>query len=111
MHRPSPTSFVLRPVVIVVLVYVVLVSIWGIWTLLTVQAPESGETGRMLSRTALVLVTATHAVLLVALAVDGLLALRSGPGMRRGHLTGVALSIVVLAVLQWGAVLAHRPFS
>jgi hypothetical protein len=109
MHPPAPTTFVLRPTVILALVYAELVSAWGVWTICTTRLPESGEPLRLLPHGALVALTAVHVALFAALVADGILARRSGPGLRRGHLAGIALAVPALALLQWTALLAHRP--
>ena len=113
MHPPAPTSFVLRPGVVAVIVYVGLAAVWGVWRICTATLPETGgdEPFRLLTTPRLTSITVLHAGLLLVLVAEGLVARRSGSGLRRGHLVGIALAVLVVALAQWGAVLAHAPIA
>jgi len=109
--RTPASSFVQRPSVTATIPYVGLCGIWFLWILATARAPLIGDPGpfRLITLGQYAGVSALNALFVVFLAVDGYLARKSPPGLRRGHLAGVALALLAVLLIQLGLFHAWGP--
>lgn len=109
--RALSTLSIIRPVVLIGLLYFGLCSAWFLWILLNVRFPEAGdpEPFRLITSGQYVAVSVADAILLTTFVVDGWLARRSPPALRRAHLAGLGLGVIVLGLIQLGCYYAYGP--
>ena len=106
------------PVAFLGLVYYSGLAVWFIGILITAkytvvgtaEYAAEGPIAGLLSGPALVAVSIVNALFLVALAADGRAVWKLLPCVRRAQLVGVLACVANIALLQWGAILAHDPF-
>lgn len=102
---PTFSDSVILPEVILVLVYAVLVRIWGVWVFTTLHTVGIGEQGpiRMVSDWQLAGTSLINVGLLVMLGFAAFRTKHSSPSLRRGHLAGIGLAMVVTVFVQMAA--------
>ncbi len=107
MKAASPTfsESVILPEVILVLVYAFLVRVWSVWAFSTLRAVRIGEQdpSHMVSGAQLIGVTVINVALLCMLGLAAVRTKHSSPSLRRGHLAGIGLAIIVTVLVQVAA--------
>jgi hypothetical protein len=101
---------ILRPTVVATIAYVTLMVLFFLWTILTLRSPDVGMApehavdllGPRVAGVAFVdVLTAVNVIWLVVLLMDFFAARRAPAILRRGHVAGVVLGMVVVAVMQF----------
>jgi len=111
LPRLGTSGLLVRPSVLVAITWLVIWSAAFIFHVLVMQLPGPGgaQPFRLLSTAQFSWLSAGNALLLAGLCLDGVLARSSPQGLRRAHWTGLVGSLILLALFQYGLVLAWRP--